>query len=698
MSKTGKEKAGDPKPRNHFTALTSCAPAKIEKTFVWLLILLLPLMVFLPVVGHDFLGFDDGINIAENPNITEFSLDNLLYFWQGPYLKLYIPLTYNLWGLLAGLAGFFPTGVEELPNPIFFHTANLLLHLGNAVLVFRILKILLRDDWAAALGTLFFAIHPVQVEAVAWATGLKDVFSGFWSLLALWQYVIFCQAGEEGGGRFRNYLWSGIFLLGAMLAKPSAVVVPMVAGVIGYLFFAKPPRCLLRELAPGFMAAIPVLLVTQYAQPGAVQNFTPVVWQRLLIAGDTLTFYSYKLLFPLSLGPDYGQTPYVVLQRPLTYLTGVLPYLLGALLFWKGQRLPKAAGGIFLAALLPVLGLVPFEFQKYSTVADRYLYPAMLGLALGMGWLALRYRSQPKIIICFWVMLLLCAGRSMTQVRYWQNENLFYQNALAVNPASWFAANNLGTVLESQGDLPAAARLLEQAIANKPDYDVAYNNLGVVRHRQGQLSEAKDLFKQALALNPNYAEAAANLGNHYFVLGKIGPAREYYLQALNNNPEMSAVYTILGDIAFTQGRLQKAIERYNQARDRGIESAEIYNNLGMIRFELGNYHRAVARFERADFLSPNQPAILFNLGRAHLALGEIAAARQAFLKVLAVDQEFAPALAGLANLYRLDGREDLALDYAAQASALGFTEEADSQILGKLPLVQNEMAILSVSS
>lgn len=663
--------------------LTPGAP--MRKSLPGLLLLAVSLAVFLPIIGHDFLGYDDPLNIIDNPNVTEFSPGNMAFFWKGPYLKLYIPITYSFWGLLARVADLFPIGDGAIPNPMIFLTANLLIHLSNVVLVFLILKLILRHDRAAAIGTLLFAIHPVQVASVAWVTGLKDVFSGFWSLLALWQYTCFCRANGDGGGRLRNYLLASLFLVLALLSKPSTVTIPLMAGLIGALFFAKPPRRLLLELGPWLLAAIPIALLTQQAQTGAGQNFSPLFWQRLLIAGDALSFYGYKLLLPLRFGPDYGRTPGFVLQQGWIFLTGIIPYLVGVWCLWKGNRLAKAVIGIFLVGLLPVLGLVSFDFQQYSTVADRFLYLAILGPALGMGWLSEHYRAQPLFKFCLPIVLLLLAGRSILQVPVWKNDFTFYQNALVVNPKSWLAANNLGLAYQSQGNLPEASRLLEQAITSNVRYDSAYNNLGVVRHLQGRFAEAETLLQQALDLNPNSADAAANLGNYYYLVrGELDLARDYYLQAISNRPDQANAYVGLGDIAFAQGRLPRAIERYRQALANGVESAELLNNLGMVHYELGNYPRALYKFERADRLSPDQPDILFNLGRTQLVLGNIEPSRQAFLKALTVDEGFAPALAGLAKLYQQTGGLTLAAKYSEQARALGLDNETELTLLGSL--------------
>ena len=130
-------------------------------------------------------------------------------------------------------------------------------------------------------------------------------------------------------------------------------------------------------------------LFASQVQPPVPGAFIPPLWARFLIAGDTVSFYLYKLGVPVWLGPDYGRTPEVMLAQPwLLCLTGLVPWGLAVWLWYKRTRVPwlVAAAGVFVAGLLPNLGLVPFAFQAFSTVADRYMYIALLGPAFALAW------------------------------------------------------------------------------------------------------------------------------------------------------------------------------------------------------------------------------------------------------------------------------------------------------------------------
>ncbi len=663
------------------------------------------------ICGHEFIAYDDEINIYANRYVTTFSLANLMHFWAGLYQNLYIPLTYTLWMVIAKIANFFPASSARTTNPFLFHAINLMLHLGSTALVFLIIRSLVGDDWGAAAGSLLFAVHPLQVEAVSWATGLKDVFSGFWAFLAVWQYFLYLKIPDgDQRRRFLHYTFAGVAFICAILSKPGAVALPLAVALVGFLLMSRSPKNLARELAPWLLAGIPILLITKLAQPATGQNYHPAVWQRLLIAGDSWTFYFAKLLWPWRLGPDYGRTPQLVLgQGWLIWLRGLAPFLLLLLAYWRGNNFFRAAFGVSLVMLLPVSGLVSFDFQEYSTVADRYFYMAMLGPALMLGWLVARYQSWKALMAAVGIILGLCGFRSLIQVRHWQNESTFYRNALEINPHSWLAANNLGVIYLDRKELSEATRFFEQAIAWKPDYAVALNNLGAVHGLQGHLPAAQGLFARALELNPNYADAAANLGDISLRRGDVAQAREYYRRALDVKPDFVDVHIALGGIAsgakqFSEalehyqlaleygpgsvkllnnlgvvykdlGRVAEAAECYRRALSLDQNSAEVHNNLGLIHYEAGRYREAIAQFEQAGQLRPDQPQPFCNLGKALLASGQAELAQVAFLKSLSLNKGFAPALSGLASYYRSVGREDLADDYARKARALGFFDD-----------------------
>ena len=252
-----------------------------------LLAAVLALLCFRQVGFHDFVVYDDSIHVYANPHLKKTPLSNIPKFWQAPYEGLYIPVTYTVWAGIAGATSRDTTSGTE-HNPYAFHLANLLVHLLSVLVVAALLRRLVRHDWAAFGGALLFALHPLQVEPVAWVSGLKTVLGGFFLLAAAWQYV--CYAGAPVGGskrRLHYALATAAFVL-AMLAAPGAVVAPLVAGIIACTLLGRPVRQTAKELLPWLLVAIPVVIVTKMSQPDLEPAFIPALWQRPLIAGDAV--------------------------------------------------------------------------------------------------------------------------------------------------------------------------------------------------------------------------------------------------------------------------------------------------------------------------------------------------------------------------------------------------------------------------
>ena len=202
--------------------------------------------------------------------------------------------------------------------------------------------------------------------------------------------------------------------------------------------------------------------VASQVQPPASGAFIPAPWARLLIAGDTVSFYLYKLLVPVWLGLDYGRTPEVVLAQPgVLCLTALVPLGLAFWLWSQRTRVPwlVAAAGVFVASFLPNLGLVPFAFQAFSTVADRYMYLAMLGPAFALAWGLAQLRQRWLVVGCV-VVLGVLAVRSAWQTSYWHDTVALFEHELAVHPGSSIAHNNLGMVLAAQNRLTEATRYI----------------------------------------------------------------------------------------------------------------------------------------------------------------------------------------------------------------------------------------------
>ncbi|HEV8377384.1 MAG TPA: glycosyltransferase family 39 protein [Tepidisphaeraceae bacterium] len=469
---------------------------KIERAAV-IIVVILTLLVFYPVYSHDFVTWDDTHNVAANKDMLEPSWEKVKWYWTNSYKDLYIPVTYTLWAGVASVARIAgPKGVQL--NPAVFHAVNSFLHVASAIVVFAILRRLIGNVWAALLGALFFAVHPVQVESVAWVSGLKDVLSGLLALVAVLAYIIFAQTNKLRW----HALATATFVL-AMLAKPSAVVVPFVVLIIEWLVLKRGLRDAIVGPALWFLLALPVVIVGMLVQRASLP-FVPPLWARPVVALDALAFYLVKLFAPLQLAIDYGRSPqwlWSSWQIRVTWLIPVIAALVTLWIVWRWKFMLIAAGlAVMAVALLPVLGFVPFDFQNYSTTADHYLYFAMLGPAMIVAAVVHRWMKRAVIgAVVVWILFL--AGQSHLQSWVWHDSQSLFQHTVDTNPKSLAGLVNLGKYYADQG--PQLARQ------------------GLYQAAEESLRRAIGFYEKAAQYWPNDAQAREGLANTHATLGWV---------------------------------------------------------------------------------------------------------------------------------------------------------------------------------
>jgi len=521
-------------------------------------LLLITVSIFQPVRKFNFVLWDDPKNVMANPLYRPLPFDHLGEILTKPYFSAYIPVTRMVWADLADVQTGDGGALSTTFDPAKYHIANLVVHAVNVLLAFLILRLVLKRNLAAALGALLFAIHPLQVEPVAWVTGMKDVLSGFFSLVAIYLYLLFRTSTRERP-QWPLYVVASIAFVLAVLSKSSAIVVPVIAGLLDLLIPTSgtdTPRAVTvrdRRVALGIWAAamIPAALMASWADRLGLADIPQVaLWQRPFVAGDTVAFYLQKLVFPIGLGPDYGRTPTWLMSHPWAYGSILIPLTLLALSWRYRSKFtwPLVALTIFIVAVLPVSGLVPFDFQAYSTVADRYTYLAMLGPALALACLVAAASSRAIIAGAAAVMI----GLSILTVRQiptWTDSDSLFSRSIQVNPRSWVSYLMLGQQADSRGDLDTAIECYRRSLAIKPQLVTAMGDLGIdlAESARGNpsnkapLIEAAGLLEQAVKLQGDKAAFHVNLANVYYNLDRKEDAIAQYRIALSIEPNNTSI-------------------------------------------------------------------------------------------------------------------------------------------------------------
>jgi hypothetical protein len=279
-------RAGHLNPRNDFS------PSAIPLAYMGLAVAIL--IAFSPALVADFSNWDDSYNIADNPKMNPPTWQSVEFYWSHSAFDLYIPVTYTIWAGLAKIS-YVPaadTSGWHL-NPYVFHTANIVVHFGAALLAFSILRKLIPQSlFAAWAGAMLFALHPVQVESVAWIAGLKDVLAGMFALLTLRLYLEDGSANRQGW----CFIFATIALVIAMLCKPIAMIVPLMAAAMDLILARRNKRQIAVRFALWFPLAVACAIVAKLDQPPKYAEVIVSPPMRLLLAGDAIAFYLWKLV------------------------------------------------------------------------------------------------------------------------------------------------------------------------------------------------------------------------------------------------------------------------------------------------------------------------------------------------------------------------------------------------------------------
>lgn len=532
-------------------------PARGTARWVPLVVAAVPCLTFAGLWNADWLNWDDTLHVTENPLLNPITIDGIARFWTHAYRGLYIPVAYMLFAAetfttrwLAGAAA------DATPDPHLFRLVSIALHATNAVLVAVVSKQLrIGTSVAAAAGAILFAIHPLQVEAVAWISEQRGLLA---AALALGALLCHLKPEPPGGARVfrRTDMFAALLFVLALLSKPQVASWPLVALLLGGLGNRPPIAVRATRLVPWVLAAAAIVAVSRGLQLGEAIGRHVAWWERPVIAGDALAFYGTKLVLPFHLALDYGRTPALVLTSQTHWLVAAGSWLAlaAAAIALRHHDVLRCSIWVAFLGLLPTLGFVPFDFQEWSTVADRYAYLALLGPALAFG-AACQFLVRHRAGLWAGVPLMAlaaCGWLSWQQSTCWRDSIAVFQQCLRVNPNSFPASLNLGNSLVDAGRIDEAIGHLQHAVTLGNQHPVRHKALAALAmafHRQGRIEESAELYREALRIAPERGD----LHNDY------------------------------GSLLASQGRFAEAAESFRRAIKLGFDHAEVRRNLEQAR-------------------------------------------------------------------------------------------------------------------
>ena len=647
-----------------------------------LVIAVAALWIYRPSLHGGWL-WDDDFDITDNA-ITQ-SPTGLWSIWFKPGSQVdYYPIKASVQWLQWHLWGMDTRG---------YHLTNVGLHILSALLVWRLLsKFGLRLAW---VGGLIFAIHPVQVESVAWIAELKNTLSLPPFLLAMCFWIDYEEHRRDRDGE----LALGLFLV-AMLCKTTMVMFPVAILLYAWWKRGRVGWNDVKASAPFFLISLVLGLITvRFQHHFALQQTVGPpggIFSRLACAGLSLSFYFSKCFLPVELMPIY---PKWAVDPPS--LWQFFPWLVwgGAIYgLWTKRRTwgrhALLGLGFFLLFLAPFLGFKAISYMNFTWVMDHFLYLPIIGLiglvvaALGAMDRQLPDTLRPYGIGLVAVALALLACESHSYAKMFINQETLWTYELRYNSDAYPAHNNLGKILLEEGRLSAAGEQFEETLRIYPDYAPAHNNLGNVLRETGRLSDAMEQYRQALRINPNYAEAHYNLGNALQQTGPLPEAMQQYEQALRIQPNYAEAHNNLGNILSQTGQLPEAVEQLEQALQIKPAYAEAHNNLGNTLLLMGRNSEAIEQFNEALQIKPDETTH-YNLAGALLQAGRFDDAIGQYEQALQLKPDYAEAQNNLGAALLQEGRLLEAEEHFKQALRIR-PDYADARgNLARLQALQN---------
>ena len=616
----------------------------------------LPAMLWGGFVWDDFIWY-------QSRAVLEWSGLGDIWSWPSriEQERHYWPLTYTTFWLEHKIWGLAPAG---------YHVVNVLLHLLNSLLVWRLLlRLAVPGAWVAAA---LFAVHPVHVESVAWVIERKDVLSGLFYLAALLFWLRFLEQPRP----WRYGLALLLFAAG-LLSKSIVVTLPAALLIIQWWKEGRLTARDLRRVAPFFLTAL-VLTAVDLSSYGSWQSSLDYsLPERVLIASRALWFYAGKLVWPTDLAVIYPRWD-IRLGDPWAwlYLAGAAA-LAGALWLLRRRigRGPLAGALFFAVTLSPALGFVNYGYMMYSLVADRFQYLAGIGIMAVLIGAAVQSAGRMPGRLKWGaaglaaVVLALLGTATWCQVKIYRDGVAFFSHIVSLNPEAPNAHYNLSTASMNAGLLETALAAARTNVEQRPDNARAHAVLGTALIRTERLAEAEEVLRRALEIDPDHKGSRHALAEMLRTQARHEEALEAYRALLEIDPQYALAHAFRGEILVELHRYGEAVEPLSKALalvgaapslGPGLPTAEsLHVLLGKALRELGRTRAAEAHFRRALALDPRNMGALEQVAASEFGRKRYRKALELYRRQLEIDPGKASTHANIgAALYLLDRTEE----------------------------------------
>ena len=576
-----------------------------------LLLVVLTLALYNPVNRHPFVNYDDDRYVTENAHVRQgLTLHTIAWALTSTEQANWHPLTWMSHALDFSLFGLNAAG---------HHFTSVLLHAINVVLLFLFLTQTTTRFGPSLFAAMSFAIHPINVESVAWIAERKNLLCTTFFLLTLLAYMWYTQRPD-----WKRYLVVVALFIAALASKPMVITLPFVLLLLDYWPLRRIQgdgkndgtdvrfswSSLVLEKLPllTISAASAVLAIEAQKSGGAMRSVEQFPFGvRLANAIFAYTMYLWKMIWPARLAPLYPHPGNSLAGWQLAAAAVVLTAISVVVIKLRAHIYLLVGWLWYLGTLVPVLGLVQVGD---AAMADRYAYIPLIGIFIVIAFGAADYakernlrRSPVSIGAALLIVLALATHR---QITYWQSSEALWAHTLDVTRNNFIAEDNLGGALITEGREEDAYPHFVMAARINPKDPMSRNNLGAYLQTHHKTQEAIAQYEAAIALTSDpglLGQTYANLGAAYRALGDDDSAHKDFEQALHFNPNQFNAWLGLGALAEKQGNIEQAISDFSRSID-ARPTAQAYFELGRAYAQTGRSPQAIAAYQQALKISP----------------------------------------------------------------------------------------------
>ena len=588
-----------------------------------LLLLVLTTLLYIPALKNNFNNWDDQFYFTTNPNIA-LNQENIKHsFLQAEYHNMYVPLT-----ALSNSIVYHFFGLDPKPNILL----NLIIHLCNIVLLFYFLSLLIKNPYVPTIAASLFALHPMQVESVAYAAGRRDVLYVLFYLACAIFYIISLNRKKH---YLTHYFLSLFFALLAMLSKGQALTIPFTLILISLFknekwnskkfWLDKIPFFIITVIFAYKVFSAPLYATGNFIGNSYIDTTIPI-FSRLIYASYSFIQYIILLIVPykLSLVHAYPIVGGKYIIPPLFYLYLIVFTSLIFFFFRYAIKEKKLWFGIvfFAINIFMLLQLVP---NSFGIMNDHYVYFAGVGIFFIIGNKIsdlLVIKKITKIIIAFLICYVAILGFvSYQRIQVFKDSTSLWNDVIKKYPQCFLAYNNRGSLFDKQELYDRAIDDYSKAIELNPDYAKAYNNRGFDYDNQHLYDKAIADYAKALEIDPNFTKAYNNLEIAFLKQGLYDRVISDYTKTIKINPANADAYNNRG-IAFVNKKLyDKAIVDYTKAIALQPDYTDAYYNRGIAYFNQSLFDKAVDDYTKAISLKPNYADAYNNRGFTYINMG-----------------------------------------------------------------------------